>query len=140
MESPIYTPSPIREQTQFLDELTALRVEYEKNMKRLYEQQADFKAAWRIVRQLIEFGAPDDLHIVVSYDRNDDDLCFYCFGENTLRPGNILEALDRSGLIDECTVSSNSELKNMLLIKFKNQPLLRFFCPKPAVARLQEAA
>ena len=135
-----YTPSPIREQTQFLDEMTALRVEYEKNMKRLYEQQADYKATWRIVWQLIDAGAPSDLNIVVSYNYSDDHLVFYCFGQNTINPGSLLAALDRTHLIDECLVCSSERFENMWDIVFANYPLLHMFCPKQDISSLPEAA
>ena len=136
-----YTPSPIREQTQFLDELTALRVEYEKNMKRLYARQSDYKAAWRIVWQLIDAGAPSDLNIVVSYDYyTDDRLCFYCFGQTSQEPGNLLEALDRTHLIDECLVRPSENFKNMWDVVFANYPLLKMYCPRRDIAALQVAA
>jgi hypothetical protein len=140
MESPNFNSSPIREQTKFLAELTALRVEYEKNMKRLYAAQADYMAAWRIVHQLIEVGAPDDLKIMVSYNYDDDNLCFHVFGQNCWRPGNILAALDRADLLKECSLYPSNTFEGLLDVVFTKHPLIRMVCPKHVESLLPELA
>ena len=101
MESPIYTPSPIRSQTRFLTELTRLRLEYEDNMSRLYKAQAEYKAAFDVVTQLIECGAPADLDITVHY--SGDHLVYSADERKCKISGGLMQALDRSG-IDYCEI------------------------------------
>lgn len=96
MESPIYTPSPIRSQTRLMSEMTRLRMEYEKNLSQLYAAQAEYKAAYQAIRLLIECGAPNDLDIKVVYGVN--SLVYFADESECAITGGIMDALLRSGM------------------------------------------
>lgn len=118
MESPIYTPSPIRSQTRFMTEMTRLRMQFEKELAQLYGAQAEYKAAYETIRLLVEYGAPDDLDISVIYGC--ETLVYFADESDCAIAGGLMDALLRSEMDYRIgTRSSDGQFVNINLTKHR---------------------
>lgn len=129
MESPIYTPSPIREQTAFMAELTKLRTEYEANMAALYAGQAEYKAAHSLVETVKSSGVGelDDLYIFVSC--NDGGLKMIVVVNDHVDA--LLKAFEINGLTHASRLSESTQ---HLIFTIPGYPRLEFLAPAESIS------
>jgi len=129
MESPIYTPSPIREQTAFMAELTKLRHEYEEKMAALYAGQAEYKAAHSLVETVKSSGVGelDDLYIFVT---NRDGALQMIVVVND-HVDALLKAFEINGLTHSSRLSESTQ---RLIITITGYPRLEFLAPTESIS------
>lgn len=129
MQSPPYTPSPIREQTAFMAELTKLRHYYEANMAALYAGQAEYKAAFSLVETVksFGFGELDDLYIFVSC--NDGGLKMLVVVNDYVDA--LLKAFEITGVASSSRLSDSCR---RLIITIPGYPRLEFLAPAESIS------
>lgn len=129
MQSPIYTPSPIREQTAFMAELTKLRTEYEAKMAALYAGQAEYKAAHSLVETVksFGFGELDDLYIFVAC--NEEGLRMMVVVN--VYVDALLKAFEITGVVPASRLSDSSR---RLIITIPGYPRLEFIAPAESIS------
>jgi len=129
MPSVIQTPSPIREQTAFMAELTKLRHEYEANMAALYAGQAEYKAAHSLVETVksFGFGELDDLNIYVAID--DGSLHMMVVVHD--RVDALLKAFEITGVVPSSRLSASCR---RLIITIPGYPRLEFLAPAESIS------
>jgi hypothetical protein len=134
MPNVMHTPSPIREQTAFMAELTKLRTEYESKMAALYASQAEYKAAFSLVETVksFGFGELDDLYIFVAC--NDDGLRMIVVVND--RVDALLKAFEITGVTHASRLSDSSR---RLIITIPGYPRLEFLAPDEVIS-MQAAA
>lgn len=129
MPSVTNAPSPIREQTAFMAELTKLRHEYEANMAALYAGQTEYKAAFSLLETVKSFGFGDldDLHLFVSN----------YYGQLTMtvvvnvHVDVLLKAFEITGVVPASRLSESSR---RLIITIPGYPHLEFLAPAESIS------
>lgn len=129
MPSVTNAPSPIREQTAFMAELTKLRHEYEANMAALYAGQTEYKAAFSLLETVKSFGFGDldDLYIFVAC--NDGGLKMIVVVNDYVDA--LLKAFEITGLTHASRLSESSR---RLIFTIPGYPRLEFLAPAESIA------
>lgn len=132
MPSVTNAPSPIREQTAFMAELTKLRHEYEAKMAALYAGQAEYKSAFSLVETVksFGFGTFDDLYIFVTC--NDTGLKMIVVINDHVDA--LLKAFEITGVVPSSRLSDSTR---RLIITIPGYPRLEFLAPAESIS-LQE--
>lgn len=134
MQSAIYTPSPIRQQTAFMAALTNLRLEYEKNMALLYASQAEYKAAYSLLETVKEFGSGDLDHLDLSITTNDVGILLVVTINDQVE--TLFKSLEKNGISYAARLSKSGQ---QLHIAVEGYPLLVFIAPAESITLMVPA-
>ena len=124
----IMETSPIREQTAFMETLTALRTKYEADMAALYASQREYKEAYSLVETVKSFGFGDLDQLQMSVAQNDGGMLFAV--ECCVPVETLFKALDITGVSYASRLSASSR---RLHIAVHGSPRLVFSLPAESI-------